>query len=241
MWPRFVGRLGLADAVTVGNAILGFVAVAVASVDTHLAARLVLLAAIADGLDGVVARNVGSTPVGEHLDSLSDVASFGVAPAMIVAASAMDRWGVSPAEPSLILAGALGIPALYLGMVVVRLGLYTVYDAGTAYTDGVPSTLAGTVIAAIVLAQVGDVSLLLGMTGVLSYLMVTTISYPDLLARDAFLMGVVQALAVLFPRAFGRTFAYAVLTLAIAYLVLAPRFYWRKEPPIDPRRNPSET
>lgn len=241
MRPRFVGRLGLADAVTVGNAVLGFLAIAVASVDAHLAARLVLLAAIADGLDGVVARNVGSTPVGEHLDSLSDVASFGVAPALIVAASAIDAWGLSISEPSLLLGLVLGVSALYVSMVVVRLGLYTVYDAGTDYTEGAPSTLAGTLLAALVLARVGDVALLLGTTVLLAYLMVTTISYPDLLARDAFLMGVVQALAILFPHAFGRTFPYAVLTLSVAYMVLSPRFYWREDQPIEPRGNATES
>jgi CDP-diacylglycerol--serine O-phosphatidyltransferase len=47
------------------------------------------------------------------------------------------------------------------------------------------------------------------------------------LARDAFIMGTIQGLAVLLPDAAGRTFPYALLTLAIAYLVLGPRFYWR--------------
>ena len=84
MQPRFLGQLGLADAVTVANAAVGFVAAAVAVGDPTLAARLVLLAAIADGLDGVIARARGGTPVGDYLDSLADVASFGVAPAVLV-------------------------------------------------------------------------------------------------------------------------------------------------------------
>jgi hypothetical protein len=43
-------------------------------------------------------------------------------------------------------------------------------------------------------------------------------------------MGVVHALAVLVPTAFGRTFPWAILTLGIAYLVAGPWFYWR---PVD--------
>ncbi|MFC6737129.1 phosphatidylcholine/phosphatidylserine synthase, partial [Halolamina salina] len=46
---RSLGRLGPADAVTVGNAALGFLAVVAATVDIGLAARIVLLGAIADG------------------------------------------------------------------------------------------------------------------------------------------------------------------------------------------------
>jgi len=238
MRPRFVGRLGIADVVTVANAILGFLAIAAATVEPRLAARLVLLAGIGDGLDGVFARRFGGTPVGEYLDALSDVVAFGAAPAAVVSAYAVDAWGLSTTSLSPRLAVAVVVPAVFVGMVVVRLGLYTAYDAGDHHTGGVPSTLAATVLAAVVLAGVGnagsfagvnDATLLVAGTAVLSYLMVTTTTYPDLLARDAFLMGAVQGLAVLFPNVAGRAFPYAVLTLALAYLLLSPRFYWRPE------------
>jgi CDP-diacylglycerol--serine O-phosphatidyltransferase len=231
MRPRFVGRVGPADAVTVVNAMVGFLAVAASVVDTRLAARLVLLAAIGDGIDGVVARRLGGSPVGEHLDSLSDVAAFGVAPGVVVAAYASDAWSLRTdavvLSPELVV--AVGLPALFVGMVVLRLGLYTAYDAGDNYTEGVPSTLAATVLAAVVLASAGSATSLVVGTGVLAYLMVTTISYPDLLARDALIMGGVQAIAILLPDALGRAFPYAVITLALAYLLLSPWLYWRPD------------
>jgi len=58
--------------------------------------------------------------------------------------------------------------------------------------------------------------------------MVAPIGYPELLARDALAMGVIQALAVLAPTALQRAFPRALLVAATAYLVLAPRFYWRE-------------
>ena len=128
-------------------------------------------------------------------------------------------------SPRLVL--AVGVPALFSAMVVVRLGLYTVYDAAIHHTEGVPSTLAATLLAAMVLTGVDAPALLLAGTAVLSVLMVTTITYPDLLARDAFIMGVVQTVAVLFPVALGRAFPYAVLVLGVTYLCLSPWFYWR--------------
>lgn len=46
---------------------------------------MVLLAALADGLDGLLARRLGAeTPMGAQLDSLSDFLCFGVAPAILV-------------------------------------------------------------------------------------------------------------------------------------------------------------
>ncbi|USZ68815.1 protein sorting system archaetidylserine synthase [Halorussus salilacus] len=233
MQPRFVGRLGLADAVTVANAALGFLAAVAATLDPGLAARLVLLAAVADGLDGVIARKTGGTPAGEYLDSLADVASFGVAPAVLVFALAREQWGL--ADPTLATAAAFCVPAVFVAMAVVRLGLYTAYDIGDAHTEGVQTTLCATLLAAAVLAGVDDAAVLLGATAAFAYLMVTCVPYPDLYARDALAMGGVQMLAVLAPAAFGRAFPRLLLGAALAYLLLAPRFYWRDADDPDAR------
>ncbi|MFB6171351.1 MAG: protein sorting system archaetidylserine synthase [Haloarculaceae archaeon] len=229
MQPRFVGRLGLADAVTVTNAALGFVAAAVAATAPGLAARLLLLAAIADGLDGVIARVRGSTPVGEFLDSLADVASFGVAPALLVYSVVRAEWGLSLSHPTLRTAVALAVPALFVAVAVVRLGLYTAYDLGTTHTQGVQTTLAATMLAVGYLAGVRSAPVVLGATAVFCYLMVAPLSYPELHARDALVIGAVQALTVLFPTAYGRLFPRVLFVVAAAYFVGAPWFYWRRQ------------
>lgn len=223
MWPRFrfVGRLGPADAATVANVSLGFVAAVLAADAPGLAARLVLLAAIADALDGILARRYGGTAAGPYLDGLADVASFGVTPALLVAHRALAAW---PDSPLRIVGVAL--PALYVAMAVVRLGLYTAYDSDDAGTRGVQTTLAATVLAAGVLAGVVTTPILVGLIGLLAVLMVTRIPYPDLHPQDASVMGFVQAAAVVSRGWIGRGFAYALLFLAFAYLLFAPRHYW---------------
>ena len=222
MIPRFVGRLGLADAVTVANAALGFAAAAAVLVTPGLAARLVLLAAVADGLDGVIARRTGGTEIGPYLDALADVASFCVAPALFVFGVAYGAW--SAALP---LAVAVGVAGTFVAMGVVRLGLYTVYDPTGPVTVGVPTTLAATVLAALYLAGVDDPTLLLGATALFAYLMVTSIAYPDLHARDALGMGAVQVLAVAVPAALSGLFPRLLLAGALGYLLAGPRYYWR--------------
>lgn len=224
MQPRFVGRLGYADAVTVANAAVGFTAVVAATVDPAIAARLLLLAAIADGLDGVVARSRGSTPVGEYLDSLADVASFSVAPALLVFAVARTAWGLGMDARTAL---AIGLPALFVAVGVIRLGLYTAYDLGETSTEGVQTTLAATLLAAGYLAGITAPVVLLAATALFCYLMVAPISYPELYARDALAMGFVQALAIGFPTAFGRALPRALLVAALGYAVFAPWLYWR--------------
>ena len=232
--PRFVGHLGVADVATVANAALGFVAAAVATVDVHLAARLVLLAAIADGVDGVLARIYGGSEVGPLLDSLADVASFGVAPAVLVFVVASGEWELSLAAPDARLALALVVPALFVGMGVVRLGLYAAYDSDSAATEGVQTTLAATILALLVLAGVpgllgvSTATLLLVAAGAAVYLMVAPVGFPDLHTRHQLVFGGLQGLAILLPDALGALFPRTLLLFALAYLLLAPRFYWRE-------------
>jgi CDP-diacylglycerol--serine O-phosphatidyltransferase len=226
MWPRFrfVGLLGPADVVTVANAALGFVAAVLAATAPDLAARLVLLAAIADGLDGILARRYGGTPAGPYLDGLADVASFGVTPALLVAHRAATAWPW-PSSPAALTVGT-ALPALYVAAAVVRLGLYAAYDSDESGTRGVPTTLAATVLAAGVLAGFVTTPILVAFAGLLGLLMLTRIPYPDLHPQDALVMGLVQGAVVVTRGWIGRGFAYALLFLAVAYLLFAPRYYW---------------
>ncbi len=51
----------------------------------HLAIVAIIIAALIDGLDGRIARLIkGTSKVGKELDSLTDMISFGVAPAFII-------------------------------------------------------------------------------------------------------------------------------------------------------------
>jgi archaetidylserine synthase len=227
MVSRFVGRLGLADGVTICNGVLGLVAVLVAPTDPSLAARIVLLAAVADGLDGIIARFRGHTRVGPVLDSIADVVSFGVAPAALVVA-VLSPAGVALTLDSL---AAAGVGAGFLALAIVRLGFYTIDDVERSATDGVQTTLAATLLAAGYLAGLSAAPVFSLGTALLAVAMVAGVTYPDLRARDAFVMGTVQVLAIAVPTAFGRVFPRALFAAACGYLLFAPWLYrWTSTP-----------
>jgi CDP-diacylglycerol--serine O-phosphatidyltransferase len=220
MKPRFVGRVGLADAVTVSNAALGFLAAVAATLDVELAARVLLLAAIADALDGVVARRRGGTEVGPYLDSLADVASFGVAPALLVSMAVSTSWGLAGGRGLVALAGG----ALFVAAAVTRLGLYTAYDSDAAETEGVQTTLAATIIGATVLAGFTSPIVLVPLVYLLAALMLAPITYPDLHAQDALVMGIVQAAAILLAGRMGERLVGAIgegVAVGLLFLSLA--------------------
>jgi CDP-diacylglycerol--serine O-phosphatidyltransferase len=73
--------LSIADLVTLLNAVLGFLALLlVFSNEFQLAASLILLGLLADGLDGMVARRFGAGKIGETLEPLADMISLSIAP-----------------------------------------------------------------------------------------------------------------------------------------------------------------
>ena len=71
---------------TVGNLLSGSLAIVFTlhSGRPEVAMWLIVLAAVFDFFDGMVARLLGvSSPIGKDLDSLADVVSFGLAPAVL--------------------------------------------------------------------------------------------------------------------------------------------------------------
>ena len=99
----------------------------------------ILLAAIIDGLDGRIARLIrGTSKVGKELDSLTDVISFGVAPAFI-----MYFWQLNTL-------GKIGwlISLIYVVCVALRLARFNVNTGGESswrdnFFEGVPSPAGG--------------------------------------------------------------------------------------------------
>jgi CDP-diacylglycerol--serine O-phosphatidyltransferase len=76
-----IKMLSIADTITIMNAILGFLAILFIFSDQFtLAAALILLGLLADGLDGIVARRIGNGLMGEFLESIADSTSLCIAP-----------------------------------------------------------------------------------------------------------------------------------------------------------------
>ena len=85
----------LPNLLTAGNLFAGFYAI-VAAVNYRFerAAAVIVIAGLLDGLDGKVARATGSTSkFGVEFDSLADLVSFGVAPAVLIYIWALQPYG----------------------------------------------------------------------------------------------------------------------------------------------------
>lgn len=133
---------------TVGNIFLGFWATILALHDRfELAGALVILAAALDFLDGKIARLTGTeTDFGREFDSLADVLTFGMAPALAAWA-----WGLHVFER----AGWL-VPLFYLVCAATRLARFNVQSGrhDGRWFVGLPSPAAAGTIASLLLVGV---------------------------------------------------------------------------------------
>lgn len=202
---------------TVGNLFLGVLSIILAFNDrADGAALLVIIAMLLDGLDGRVARALNvQSEFGKELDSLSDVISFGVAPAFIMYQAA---FSTDVSEPL-----AWIITAIFPICGALRLARFNVIEGIPGYFIGLPIPAAGGVLATLALFDKDvNVYLLLLATLALSYLMVSNIKYPNFkklgLPRAAiWAVPLVVAAAVILAFMFPRAIPKFILGLLLLY------------------------
>ena len=97
---------------------------------------LIFIAAFLDRYDGKVARKFNQeSELGKQLDSMADIISFGVAPALLMYEMVLMDAGVT----------GMMMPVLFIAAGALRLARFNVMDS-TGYFVGLPITAAGTLL-----------------------------------------------------------------------------------------------
>jgi CDP-diacylglycerol--serine O-phosphatidyltransferase len=180
---------------TAGNILCGYVAILQifdgrhyeVNMHYHYAILFILLACLFDALDGRVARMGGTeSPFGRELDSLADIVSFGVAPALLVHDIVLKEIDMQ----------GLGwmISCIYLVCGAMRLARFNCLAAADVKSSsksfrGCPIPAAAGVISSLTLLiiwldsnerEIGNWKYVLaGLMVLLSYLMVSDLEYPS--------------------------------------------------------------
>ena len=164
-------RVNLANLLTSGNLAAGFLAlILVERGDYAWAAACIGAAALLDSIDGLVARLTNSEcEFGSQLDSLADLVSFGVAPALAVYLSTLESMPVA----------GVGACMGFLLCGAYRLARFQVDDASRKRFIGLSIPPSGLIVCG--LAAIGPPrGLTLAMVIVISLLMVSRIPFPTL-------------------------------------------------------------
>ncbi len=207
---------------TVGNLFCGFFSL-VQSVRGELgsAAVFILVAIVADILDGRIARLTHTTsPFGEALDSLADVISFGASPALLAF-----TWGLWQ-KPRL----GFAVAFLFLAAGAIRLARFNAGDHDTPTFRGLPIPAAAAAVALLVLVSPEPVTHAAFLPVVVAFvlatalLMVSNLPYPSFKDVDLrkrwpsttfFLIAVVFSLLAFVP-------THVLSILLAVYVLSAP-------------------
>ena len=146
-------RMLLPNMLTLIGVCIGLTSIRFAlSGEFHLAIIAIMFAALIDGLDGRIARMIkGTSKVGKELDSLTDMISFGVAPAFI-----MYFWVLNTI-------GKLGwlISLIYVVCVALRLARFNISSNQDPswrdnFFEGVPSPAGGILVLTPLILSLSD-------------------------------------------------------------------------------------
>lgn len=213
----------LPNLLSLGNMYCGLAAIfAVSGGEVERAAWLVMLAILFDAFDGKVARLTNSvTEFGKELDSLSDLVSFGIAPALLIYEGVMTRDSRAAAL----------IAAVYAITTALRLARFNVGGASKMgrHFIGLPAPAAGGMVASYTLFtsayNIEHAALLVGpLILALALLMVSPVPYPrdrlfEVSRRWAFAL---LFLAILCMATFHAKPKIVLFLMGLAYTVLGP-------------------
>ena len=234
---------------TVANLFCGYACVVYATrADFETAALLIGIAMILDTLDGFFARLTNSSSAfGVQLDSLADVVSFGLAPAILAF-----TWGLWPLQRP---GWAVGF--IYVTAAAMRLARFNIQATGPTdkrYFAGMPSPAAAGVIASTVylfpsgLLEWRQALPALAMVLVPALLMVSTIRFRSVKAIDVgwrrsylalFVGAIILALVATHPRLALVVMAYSYVILAVVSWVIA-RFHPRRHSDAETRQEQTQ-
>ncbi|MBQ1160532.1 CDP-alcohol phosphatidyltransferase family protein, partial [Streptomyces sp. A73] len=141
---------------------------------------LMLMAAVFDLFDGLVARKLRSSAMGAELDNLSDLISFGLAPAYFVAV-----WGMVANDAHQRISVVAAVVVLLA--VVLRLARFSCVPMRNGMFQGMPGPFGALTVISIVLLELPFLPTALGILGV-AWLMVSRVEYPKPRGRLAVAM-----------------------------------------------------
>ncbi|WP_303235615.1 CDP-diacylglycerol--serine O-phosphatidyltransferase [Methanosphaera cuniculi] len=209
METNILKMITIADIASIANAICGLLAIFLILNGNNIAsAQLLLLAVVFDCIDGTLARKFNTHSIGsfgETIDSLADMISFGVAPAIILYMISNSYWIIIPS------------------IIIVVCGLLrlTRYNTIIEYQDeptktflGLPIPVTSTLLAALILAGITNIYILIILLMIVSILMVSEVKYPKVKNKKIIAIAAIVIILCIIPHING------ILYLVPSYLLI---------------------
>jgi CDP-diacylglycerol--serine O-phosphatidyltransferase len=194
---RIFWEIRIPDVFTFLNLTFGFAGIYCVFTKPELSIIFLFIAVLMDGADGLLATSHGKGVLGKDLDSLADIVSFGVLPALLIALNSLL---------------CLAIALIFLLSGILRLARFNVVNRENFM--GYPITASALIIGSMVYLNF-DFSYIASAALILSAFMVCDLEY--LRIKDYLVLSVVAIVIV--SSFIVKDAAYAILALTILYLL----------------------
>jgi len=201
--------IGVPDLFSIMNASLGFLSIIMILKEAFgVACQLMLLAIIFDSIDGWIVRRTkrkDDNDFGKNVDSLSDIISFGVAPALLIYSITSFRYI------------NILVSLLIVTCGILRLSRFNVIANVKDTFVGLPIPVMAALVSSIYLSGIPNEYIILLIVTVISFIMVSSIEYPKINAKNGAIIAIPLILTILRFK----VFAMILLFMLIIY-ILAP-------------------
>lgn len=222
MQKSMIKILALADVITLINAIFGFLAIVMLFSDQlRISFSLILLALLADGLDGIVARKTVKGKMGEYLEAMADMISLSIAP-MIFVYTIYNETIMSELYLHILI---LGVFILFLICSIIRLSSFHILKDKKCFI-GLPASASTIFILILAFLQI-DFIYILPFIAVMSFAMVSPIRFPKPGLKINAVAAVLIFLTIIVGDIYCNIASLLLFTALALYVIIGP-FYLRK-------------
>jgi len=216
--------LSVADGITLINAIFGFFAIVMVFLgEIRFAFSFILLALLADGLDGIVARKISKGDLGEYFEAMADMTSLGIAPAVFVYSIYHDMVSWCPFYHSYLVIALI----VFLSLSIIRLASFHVMKDEKFFV-GLPASASTIILLILAYFKVEFLYILLVII-IVSFAMVSNVRFPKLGYKIDAVATVLIILTLIMGKSYYGVAPMLLLIAIVVYALGGPVYLWKSK------------
>jgi CDP-diacylglycerol--serine O-phosphatidyltransferase len=205
--------LSIADLISISNAILGFLAIIMIFLnEIHYSFSLILLAMMADGIDGLVARKTKHSKLGEYMEAMGDMISLVIAPSLFAYQIYIKDILISENNVQHLI--FIFVLSIFLFFNIIRLSSFHIMKKVNIFL-GLPAS-GSTIIIIIISYLMIDFVYLLIIIIIVSFALVSKIPFP----KPNHLINLIAAILIILSIIFGLQYNHIVILILLLSIII---------------------
>ena len=224
MSKSMISLMSIADYVSLINAVFGFISIIFAYLgEIRFAFIFILLAIVADGLDGIIARKTRESQMGEYLESMADMTSLCIAPAFFTYIIYEDQISCCLTKNIVL----LGVLLIYLTLGIIRLASFHQMKKKDFFI-GLPASSSTILIIVMAYFKIEILYITILIT-IISFSMISNIKFPKPSFKINIIAGVLILLTIILNKDFFGIGPIFLVFAILVYTIIGPLYLLKSQ------------